>query len=117
MTDRDVITELADRLRERMRRGEELGIEFELDFASLTDEERGEFMALVEQQPAHGEEKLESLRENTRILLRSTTWWSRARPPGTTLWEAGEAREAGYIGVMDVIESIRAVPDPLQQKP
>jgi hypothetical protein len=33
-------------------------------------------------------------------------------PPGTTLWEAGEG---GYIGVMQVVEAIRAVPDPLAE--
>jgi hypothetical protein len=31
-------------------------------------------------------------------------------PPATTLWEAGQA---GYVSVMEVVESIRgAVPDP-----
>jgi hypothetical protein len=33
-------------------------------------------------------------------------------PPGTTLWEAGQA---GYIGVMEVVEAVRAVPDLLAE--
>jgi hypothetical protein len=49
----DEITELADRLRAKQRRGEELGLEFEIDFASLTDEERPAFIALMNERIAH----------------------------------------------------------------
>jgi hypothetical protein len=36
----DEITKLADRLRAKQRRGEELGLEFEVEYGALTDEER-----------------------------------------------------------------------------
>jgi hypothetical protein len=60
----DEIRAMADRMRAKQRRGEELGLEFEIDFASLTDEERDEFVALMEQRGAHGKEKLEALDED-----------------------------------------------------
>ena len=69
-------------------------------------------LALMDERAAHGKEKLEAieatygaLKALLRLLLSSDA------PPGTTLWEAGQA---GYIDVMQVVETIRgAVPDPL----
>ena len=109
----DEITELADRLQAKQRRGEAWEFEFEIEFASFTDDERAQFMALMNERIAHGEERLEALREDIRVLF---ALWdlveSSGVPPGTTLWEAGES---GYISVMQVVESIRAVPDPLAE--
>ena len=107
----DEIAELADRLRAQLRRGEKLGLEFETDFASLTDDERDEFLALMDERAARGEEKLEALRENVRVpraLLDLVA--SSGAPPGTTL---GEALVAGYVSVLEVVEAARAVSDPL----
>jgi hypothetical protein len=93
------------------QRGEAREFEFELAWASFTDEERDQFMALMNERIAHGEEKLEALREDIRVLLALYELLERnGAPPGTTLWEAGEA---GYIGVMQVVEAIRAMPVPL----
>jgi hypothetical protein len=112
---RDVVAELADRALAKHRRGEELGIEFELDFASLTDEERDDFLALMDERAAHKKEKVEGLQENIRILRALLDLLeSSGVPPGTTL---SQALCAGYVSVLEVVESIRAVPDPLQQKP
>ena len=110
MSDHDVVTELADRLLAKQRRGEELGLEFEVEFGALTHEERDEFLALMDERAAHGEEKLEALRENVRILRAFVGLVeSSGAPPGTTL---GQALVAGYISVLEVIESISTVPEP-----
>jgi hypothetical protein len=66
MTDRDEVAELADRLLAKQRRGEELGVEFEIEFGALTDEERDDFMALMDERAAHGEEMLEAIRSRWR---------------------------------------------------
>jgi hypothetical protein len=68
MTDRDEVTELADRVQAKQRRGEAWDLEFETEFGALTDEERSEFVALMKERAAHGKEKVEALEENNRIL-------------------------------------------------
>jgi hypothetical protein len=62
------VADLADRAQAKQRRGEDLEFEFAIDWGSLTGEERDEFIALMQQQAAHGEERLEALQENVRIL-------------------------------------------------
>ena len=91
--DRDEVAELADRVLAKQRRGEELGIEFETDFPSLTDEERDDFLALMDERAAHGEEKLETLDEDNRILLLLLAY------------------EQGTITTMEFVERVRGVPD------
>ncbi len=82
---------------------------------ALTGDARDEYVALMDGRIAHGEERLEALAEDNRVLLALLDLVeSSDAPPGTTLWEAGQA---GYIGVMQVVETIRdAVPDPLAQQ-
>jgi galactokinase/mevalonate kinase-like predicted kinase len=111
MTDRDEVAELADRLLAKQRRGEELGVEFEIEFGALTDEERDDFVALMDERAAHGKEKLEAIEATNgalKALLRLLV--SSDAPPGTTL---GQALVAGYISVLEVVEAVRTVPDPL----
>ncbi len=104
--DRDEVTELADRLLAKQRRGEELGVEFEIEFGALTDEERDDFIALMDERAAHGEEKLEALGENVRVLRALLGLIeSSGAPPGTTL---GQALVAGYVSVVALVESIRS---------
>ena len=104
MTDPDVIVDLADRTRAKQQRGEDWQFEFEIDYASLTDAEQEQFLALMKARHAHSQEKLEAIEEAHRIglaireLLESKGAW------GLSLWEAGQA---GYITVLEVIESIR----------
>jgi hypothetical protein len=58
---------------------------------------------------------LEAIAEDNRVLCALLDLVaSSGAPAGTTL---GTALDTGYVGVMEVIETIRAVPDPLQQKP
>jgi hypothetical protein len=64
-TDRDEVTELANRVQARQRRGETWDLEFEIEWHSLTDEERKRVRGA--DGPA-GREKLETLVENNRIL-------------------------------------------------
>ena len=109
MHDRDEVTELADRLQARQRRGEAWEFEFEIEFGALTDEQRDEFMALMDERAAHGEEKLEALRENVRVLCALLDLVeSSGAPPGTKL---GHALVAGYVSVLEVVEAVHAVPD------
>ena len=54
MTNRDEVAELADRIEERRRGGEDYEAEFEVDWGSLTGEEQVDFLALMEQRIAHG---------------------------------------------------------------
>jgi hypothetical protein len=72
-------------------------------------------VALMEERIAHGEEMLEALQKDNRVLLALATLVALSdTPPGATLWEAGQA---GNIGVMQVVETIRsAVADPLAQQ-
>ena len=53
MTNRDEVVELADRIGERQRRGEDWEAEFEVDFGSLTEEEQDDYVALMQQRCAH----------------------------------------------------------------
>jgi hypothetical protein len=101
MTDHDEVADLADRMRAKMRRGEEPGIELAIEFGALTEEERDAFMALVEQRRAQGEERHEALVENVRILRLLFAY------------------QEGAITALEFVERVRgAVPDPLaQQKP
>lgn len=98
MTDYDAVAELADRMLEKYRRGEEPGFEDRLAWDGLTDEERDQFMADSYQQIAHGQERLEALEEDNRILkilLRL---------------------DVGQITTLDAVQQIRgAVPDPLAE--
>ena len=82
--DRDLVAELADRL--QAKRGEELGIEFLIDFASLTDEEQDDFLALMDERAAHGEERLEAIEVQNRAL-KALLSLQVQRAPGM-LWEA-----------------------------
>ena len=68
MTNRDELAELADRIEERRRRGEDYEAEFEVDFGSLMDEEQVEFIALVRQRAAQGREVLDAIEANVRVL-------------------------------------------------
>ncbi len=100
MTNRDEVAELADRIRERQRRGEDYEAEFGLDFASLTEEEQDDFLALMEQRTAHGREVLAGITENVRILELLIAW------------------QEGAITALEFVERVRgAVPDPLAQEP
>lgn len=113
---RDVVTELADRLRAKQRRGEDPGLEFEIDFHSLTPAEQDEFIALVQERIAHGKERHEALLADNRVLEAILDLLvSSGAPPGTTL---GTALDAGYVGVMEVIGTIRAAgPDLVGHEP
>ena len=99
MTDYDAVAELADRMLEKYRRGEEPGLEDRLAWDGLTDEERDQFMAESDQRAAHRKEKLEALEEDNRILkilLRL---------------------DVGQITTLEAVQQIRgAVPDPLVQQ-
>jgi hypothetical protein len=61
----DEIVDLADRMRAKQRRGEEPGIEFEIEFGALTAAEQDDFVALQNERIAHGEEVL----EDNRVFL------------------------------------------------
>ena len=102
-------------MREKYLRGEKPGFEDRLYFESLTEEERDKLIALVEQRFAHSEERLEAEQEDLRVLIALRDLLA-ASAPDMTL---GQALESGDIGVIEVVESIRAaVPDPLAgQKP
>jgi hypothetical protein len=69
--------------------------------------------ALWEQRLAHRIEVWEAVHENVLVLeaLRDLLVSSGA-PPGMGL---GEALMLGYVSVEEVVESIRAVPDPLAE--
>jgi hypothetical protein len=41
---------------------------FKIEWGSLTEDERAEFMALMDQRIAHGQEVLDAIQENVRIL-------------------------------------------------
>jgi hypothetical protein len=96
MTDYDPVAELADRMLEKYRRGEEPGFEDKLAWDGLTDEERHRFMADAHQRIEHGKERLEALREDIRllkVLLRL---------------------DVGLITPLEAVHQIRGVvPDPL----
>lgn len=61
--DGDEVAELADRLR-----GVESEAVFAIEWGALTEDERAEFMALMDQRIAHGREVLDAIEENVRIL-------------------------------------------------
>jgi hypothetical protein len=92
---RDEIAEMADRFLAM----EELGLEFEIDFASLTAAEQDELVSVMNGRVAHGQEKLEALVENVRILGLLFAW------------------RQGSITALECVERIRgAVPDPLAKE-
>jgi hypothetical protein len=66
--DPDEIADVADRLARAS------DFEFEIEWGALTDEERDEFMALVEQRKAHGDEAAEAIAEKVRILKLLFAW-------------------------------------------
>lgn len=88
----DEIAELADRLRAKLRRGEEPGLEFEIEFASLTDDEPDEFLALFDQRASHGEEKGRRTRRERQDPARAS------RPTGVQLRAARHVAGAGSPG-------------------
>ena len=93
MTDHDDVADLADPARAMS------GFQFAIEWAALTDAEPDEFMALMRQRSAHGEEKLEALEEHVRVLRLLFAYQE----------EAITARE--------FVERVRgAVPDPLAQQ-
>ncbi len=96
--DRDEVAELADRVQAKMRRGEDPGLEFEIEWHALTDDERADSMALMDERAAHGKEKLEALKEENRVLLLLFAY------------------EQGTITAMEFVERVRgAVPDLLAE--
>lgn len=82
----DEIAELADRLRAKLRRGEEPGLEFEIEFASLTDDERDEFLVLFDQRASHGEESSEDSPRTSGSCARFSTYWSPAARRPARRW-------------------------------
>jgi hypothetical protein len=91
MTEHDPVRDLADRIEERRRRGENWEAEFEIEFGSLTTEEQDEFQALMDQRIAQGAEVLEAVSENVRIL------------------QLLFAYKEGAITAMECVERIRGV--------
>jgi hypothetical protein len=82
--------------RHRLSRDHVARLEFEIEWAALTAEEREAFIALMEQRRADGAEVLEALAENVRSLQLLFTW------------------QEGTIATMEFVEQVRgAVPDPL----
>jgi predicted Fe-S protein YdhL (DUF1289 family) len=109
MTEYGAVAELADRMLEKYRRGEEPGLEDRLAWDGLTDEERDQFMALMEQRAAHGEECLEAIEAQSRALKALLRLQVR-RAPSMSI---REAIGSGHFGLLEVAEAIGAVPDPL----
>jgi hypothetical protein len=103
----DEIADLADRSRAMSE------FEFAIEWGSLTAAEQDEYIALMRQRTAHGEEVLEATEANIRVL-QALLVLQVERAPGMTLTEA---IGSGQIGVMEVIETIRsAEPDPMAQR-
>jgi hypothetical protein len=72
--------------------------EFRAEWEALTGEERDQFLTLMDQRRAHGEERLEAVEENVRILRLILAY------------------KEGEITAMEFVERVRgAVPDPLAQ--
>jgi hypothetical protein len=91
MTD-DEIADLADRM-EAMTE-----FEFAIEWGALTGEEQDAFMALMDERIAHGEERLEAVTENVRILRLLFLY------------------QQGKITALEFVLRVRgAVPDPLAQ--
>jgi hypothetical protein len=65
----------------------------------------------MDQRIAHGEEKLEAI-EGEVAALKALLRLQVRRAPGMSLWEA---IGSGQIGLQEVVEAIRALPDPLAQ--
>ena len=92
MTDRDEIADLADRAREQSE------FEFAIEWGSLTAAEQAEYMALMDQRIARGEEKLEAIEEDNRVLRLLFLY------------------QQGKITAQEFVLRVRgAVPDPLAQ--
>ena len=105
MTNRDEVAELADRIEERRAEGEDYEAEFVIDFESLTEAQREDFLALMEQRIAHGSEVLAGSTENVRILQLLFAWQEgahhRAGVRRTGPWRG--ARPAGGVEVRRVM--------------
>ena len=102
----DEIADLADRMLAKHRRGEDAEFEFAIEWGALTDAEREDFMALMRQRIAHREERLDVIEETNRLLTALVMLIVRSNAPaGMTLTEA---LDAGYVGWMEVIETIRS---------
>ena len=105
------IADLADRMAAKHRRSEDLEFEFEIEWGALTGDERDDYMALLNQRIAHGEEGLEGIIDTNRAL-KAVFVLVVCNGGGTV----GEALVEGRITVRDVVEAIRgAVPDPLAE--
>jgi hypothetical protein len=103
----DEVTELADLWLAQYERGEDLDhLEFRLRWAALTDEERDQFMALMEQRIAQREERREAIESENRALeaLLRLNW---RKAPRMSL---PEAIGSGRISVLEVVRAIAAVP-------
>jgi hypothetical protein len=77
---------------------------------ALTGAEQAEFMALMDQRIARGEEKLEAVSENVRAAKALLVLLVRSGAPGDM--GIGQALWSGYIGIQDVVEAIRGVVPP-----
>jgi hypothetical protein len=94
----DEIADLADRMLAKHRRGEDSEFEFAIEWATLTEDEREKFMALMNERIAHRKEVLEAVTENVRIL------------------KLLFAYEQGAMPALEFVERVRsAVPDLLGQ--
>lgn len=101
--DRDHVADLAERVSERLARGEDPETEFAIEWAGLTEEEKAYFMALSEQQIAHKTEKLEAVQENLRIEKAILVLMVKAGCPGDM--SLGQALDRGYISLRELIET------------
>jgi hypothetical protein len=102
MSERDEIADLADRARGMSE------FEFAIEWGSLTGAEQDEFMALMEQRRAHGEEKLEAKLEVIQAL-RALLVLNIERAPNMLL---AEAIGSGDISLLEVVEAIRGATMP-----
>lgn len=96
----DLLAEIADRWLERYGRGDDPGLEEELDWGGLTELERGQLMDLIEQRRLAREERLEAAEAEVRALEAVAD----LVPSGATL---GEALTAGDVTPEQVITAIR----------
>ncbi|HSJ18298.1 MAG TPA: hypothetical protein VK920_09410 [Solirubrobacterales bacterium] len=87
--------------------------EFRREWDRATPAERADYMALAGQRIAQRMEVLEAAQERVACLdaVRELLVRSGA-PPGMGL---GSALVAGYVSAEEVVEAVRAVPDPLAE--
>ena len=80
----------------------------EIEFGALTDEERDDFLALMDERAAHAEERLEAIEVQNRAL-KALLRLQVQTAPGMSL---REAIGSGHIGLLEVVDAIQGVPDP-----